>query len=279
MRILPSLFFLFLLVSCASRPVQTELVTADRSLTTRQHEISAVPFVNQSVGHCGPATLTMLFQYHGKPADANQVASTVLIPGMKGSLQTDMISAARRQGFMAVPISGFHSLIKEIADNHPVIVFENLGLSWYPQWHYAVVYGFDLDKKTLALHTGPSQDQTVQMKHFEQDWMLGDYWGLVILKPGDVALSASEFQNSSAATALEAMGFYDSAEKSYRRILQEWPNSLVALMGMGNLEYRKQNLSRALYYFRQAQLMHPQSLSAKKNVAVLEKALKVPATF
>jgi hypothetical protein len=54
-----------------------------------------------------------------------------------------MIGAARRHGRLAYLITGPDSMFEEVAAGHPVIVLQNLGLSWYPVWHYAVVVGYD----------------------------------------------------------------------------------------------------------------------------------------
>lgn len=275
------LFFLFVLfalcfflVSCASKPLQSDKVILDQSFKVRQHEIVNVPFVKQSDNHCGPATLSMVLQFWGDSAELTNLSKQIYTDSAQGTFQTDMISAARRRGYIAVPIRGYHSLINEVSAGHPVIVFENLGLSWFPQWHYAVVYGFDLDKQRLNLHSGPDQNITQNMKDFERDWMLGDYWGLVILPAGDLVESATEVQNATAAAALENLQFFDLAEKSYQSILQKWPQSLIALTGMGNLMYRQGRLSKALDYFEEASLYHPTSAAAQHNYIVLEQAVK-----
>ena len=275
------LFFLFVLfalcfflVSCASKPFQSTDLMTDRSLKIRQHEIANVPFIKQSDNHCGPSTLSMVLQFWGDSAELADLSKQTYTGKAQGTFQTDMISAARRRGYMAVPIQGYNALIKEISNGHPVIVFENLGLSWFPQWHYAVVHGFDLDKQRLNLHSGPDKNITQNMKDFERDWMLGDYWGLVILPAGDLVESATEVQNATAAAALENLQFFDLAEKSYQSILQKWPQSLIALTGMGNLMYRQGRLSKALDYFEEASLHHPESEAAQHNYMVLAQALK-----
>ena len=264
----------FFLISCGSRPLQSDKVLSDRSWPVRQHEIKDVPYVKQTTNHCGPAALSMVMQYWGDSADMSDLVTKTYTAQSRGSYQADMISAARRRGYMAVPIEGMHALIAEVKAGHPVIVFENLGLSWYPQWHYAVVYGFDLNRQRLLMHSGPKQAMTENIADFERSWMLGNYWGLVVLRPGELAVTGSEFQNSTAAAALENLRFYEAAERSYEAVLQRWPRSLVALMGMGNLMYRQGRLSRALDYFEEAAYVHPGSVAAQHNYVVLEQALR-----
>lgn len=262
------------LVGCVSPTRQTdELLSAPHSFPSKT-EVSNVPFVAQTEAHCGPATLTMAMQWAGKEVSLEQLSPQVFTPGMKGSLQADMIGATRRNGLMAVPITGLNSLLAEIADNHPVVVFENLAVSWLPQWHYAIVFGYDLDKPEVLMHSGPEQNKRWDLRKFERSWMLGDYWGLVILPPGQIARSAGELVNMTAAAALEQGNFLKEAELSYLRIEKEWPNSLSALIGLGNVAYTQKRFAEAVRYLKKAVQHHPDSQTAKKNLAIAENAAK-----
>lgn len=269
------ILFLFIgLVGCVSPTKQTEEILSQQNDFPQKTIISNVPFVEQAAAHCGPATLTMALQWAGKSITQEQIAPQVYTPGMKGSFQGDMISAARRNGMMAVPITGMNSLLFEVANNHPVIVFENLAVTWYPQWHYALVYGYDLDKPEVVLHSGPEKEKHWDLRKFERSWMLADYWGLVVMNPGEIAISAGELTNMGAAAALEQAGFLKEAEASYLRIEKQWPNSLSALIGLGNIAYAHKNYQQSVKYLEQAQKFHPESDIVKKNLATARNAVK-----
>ena len=258
---------------CASRAHQTERVLQTPPLgLPLQAEIPDVPFVNQSAGHCGPATLAMAMNWAGHGVTVDQLVPQVYTPGMKGSLQLDMISASRRNGMMAVQIQGLSSLLTEISAGHPVIVFENLALTWAPQYHYAVVYGYDLQKEVAIMHSGPEKAKPWDLRKFERSWMLGDYWGLVVLNPGELSAAGTELAHVTAAAGLEQAGKITEAEKSYRSILERWPTSLGALVGMGNISYSKKNFKASIEYLRSAAKFHPESKAVLNNLAVAEKA-------
>ncbi len=262
------------LVGCATSTRQTDEILQSENLFPQETEILNVPFVAQTEAHCGPATLTMAMQWVGKLVTLDQVSPQVFTPGMNGSLQSDMVSAARRNGLMAIPIQGMRALLTEVASHHPVIVFENLSVRWLPQWHYALVYGYDLKKPEVVLHSGPEQGKRWDLRKFERSWMLGDYWGLVVLNPGDIAVSAGELPNLTAAAALEQAGFLPEAEKSYLRIEKQWPDSLAALIGLGNVSYATQKYDLAVKYLERAQKHHPESSIVKNNLATAKIALK-----
>jgi ABC-type bacteriocin/lantibiotic exporter with double-glycine peptidase domain len=134
------------------------------------HELSAVPFFPQEAYQCGPASLAMALAWSGLEIDPVELAPQVYTPSLKGSLQPAMITAARRHGRVAYPVSGANALLKEIAAGHPVIVLQNLGLSWVPAWHYAVVIGYDLDKAMIVLHSGITNRKATALNTFENTW-------------------------------------------------------------------------------------------------------------
>jgi tetratricopeptide (TPR) repeat protein len=175
---------------------------------------------------------------------------------------------------LAVTIRDLPNLLKEVAAGHPVIVFENLALSWFPRWHYAVIFGYDLDHETVTLHSGPEAFKHWDMSRFERSWRLGDYWGLVVLPPGQLAATASEQDNARAAAALEEIGQTDAAKISYESILKRWPDSLVSMIGLGNIEYQRKNFVRAVAYLQAAVKAHPESQAAQNNLQVALQALK-----
>jgi hypothetical protein len=266
---------LFLLAGCATTaPQATALLNSPPSNIAPAVEIKSVPFVDQNAGHCGPATLTMAMQWAGRPVNVDQISPLVITPDKNGSLQEDMISASRREGMMGIRIEGMEALMKELDAGHPVIIFENLGLSWYQQWHYAIVVGYDLKKETFIMHSGHEAFESTDMKVFERSWKLSDYWALVVLNPGDLATAADELANMQAAAGLEQAGKNEEARKSYLSVLQRWPTSLGALVGLGNLAYKQNDFKSAVSYLRQAQKAHPDSQMVLHNLKVAEAATK-----
>jgi tetratricopeptide (TPR) repeat protein len=212
----------------------------------------------------------MAMNWAGKMISVEQISLQTFTPGMKGSLQSDLISASRRNGFMAVPIEGLPALLTEINSGHPVIVFENLALSWLPQWHYAIVFGYDLTKEEMIMHSGPDAFKHWDMSKFERSWMLANYWGLVVLPAGEISSSATELANSIAAAGLEQVGQKVAAEKSYSAILKKWPSSLTALIGSANLAFENNNYLLAVTYLQEAVKYYPNSATVWHNLTIAE---------
>ena len=126
----------------------------------RKIELSATPFYPREDDHCGPAALAMALGASGFAVRPEALAGQVFLPGRQGSLQIEMLAGARRAGALAVEIPGTpEALMRETAAGHPVVVLLNLGLSWAPSWHYAVVIGYDLDEAAFLLRAGPMHRQ------------------------------------------------------------------------------------------------------------------------
>lgn len=272
--ILPALFFC--LAGCALTPArQTEYLLDNPPDLPAAHRIEPVKFIEQEDNFCGPATLAMAMEHAGKPVSVEDLASQVFTPGKEGTMQQDMLGGARRQGMLAVQIQGLPSLLKEIQAGHPVIVFLNLGLSWYPIYHYALVTGYDLGDPAIVMHSGSTPSKVWNMKKFERSWRLGQYWGLVVLPVTELSAAASELEHSAAAAGLEALGRGREAEIVYRNILSRWPKSFGALIGMGNLAYARGQFERSVAYLRRAVEAHPESAAAWHNLALAAGAARM----
>lgn len=272
-RVIHCLLLIGVLISlgCASSTHQVDLYLSQPSHLSQTFEIPHVPFINQKEGHCGPATLTMALQAIGQPVSLPEITSQVYTPGMKGTFQSDMIGSARRQGLLALPIENIDKLFAEVSAGHPVIVFENLALSWLPQWHYALVYGYDLTEEVVLMHSGPEMAKRWDLRKFERSWKLAGYWGLVILPPHRLSATATEIEHLSAAAALETLKLNDQATTAYRTILSRWPTSLGALIGLGNSSFSKSDFKESERNLTLAVQNHPQSAVAWHNLAIAQK--------
>jgi tetratricopeptide (TPR) repeat protein len=232
-----------------------------------QAEASNVPFFPQEDNFCGPAALATVVAWTGISVQPEQIAERVYTPGRKGTLQSDILAAARREGRLAVPVTSLRDVMTEIAAGHPVLVLQNLSLRWYPQWHYAVAVAYDLQARDIMLRSGREPERVMAIDTFEHTWRRGDYWALVVLSPDDLPASADVVHVERAAVALERVGRAQEAAIAYSAILKRWPKSYTALMGLGNVGYENGDLAAAESAFRLAIAEHPERAEAWNNLA------------
>jgi len=251
---------------CAHRSLDRHSHSVGSGLPSRV-EILSVPFFPQHGHCCGPAAMAMVLQWTGETVSPHNLAAEMFTPLQKGSLQPALITASRRHNRLAYPIKGPEALLTELAAGHPVIVLQNLGLRWLPQWHYAVSIGYDLQKKAIILHSGLESGRYMDWRLFSRTWKRGDDWGLVVLPIGRLPASADEQSYLKSVLGLEQAGQWAGAARAYKAAVEHWPSSLSALIGLGNCCYAAGNLAAAEQAFRQAVQVHPESGAAFNNLA------------
>jgi hypothetical protein len=118
-------------------------------------------------------------------------------------VQPSLISAARHYGRVAYPIRGLQELFAEVNAKHPVIVLQNLGLNWYPKWHYALVIGHENGGGTIILHSGTKAAESLSRQVFLNTWSRSDYWGLFVLPTDELPATVTEEKYLNAVAGLE----------------------------------------------------------------------------
>ena len=229
--------------------------------------VAKVPFFAQEELQCGPAALAMALNWSGVGVQPSDLTPEVFTPDLKGSLQSGLIGAARRHGRVAYPITGSEALLAEVAAGHPVIVLVNLGLSWYPKWHYGVVIGFDQAREEIILHSGLIADEHLSSRVFLNIWQRAEYWGLLILPPDRLPNTVEEGAWLDAVAGLEMAGQWRGAATGYATALKRWPQSFSASMGLGNSRYSLHDLAGAAEAFRRATLLAPKNGIPFNNLA------------
>jgi tetratricopeptide (TPR) repeat protein len=214
--------------------MQTEQVISSRGALPAFAEIEHVPFYPQEQYYCGPASLAMALAWSGVPAVPDEFVAEVYTPARQGPFAPDIVAAARRNGRVAVEVRELDDLLAELAAGHPAIVFQNLRLSVFPQWHFAVAIGYDLNERQLILRSGTNRRLVMPLDAFENTWRRADYWALVVLPP-DVAPAVPDPERWLAAAAgLERANRNQEAQLAYETFLARWPQNRSAQMGRAN---------------------------------------------
>ncbi len=262
------ILLLLLLGGCASAPQSAHLRSAPPPGLAPRAELTDVPFFPQTLHQCGPAALATVLDWSGLHVQPEQLTPAVYVPARKGSLQLELVAAARAQGRVAYVLPPhLKDLLAEVAAGHPVLVLQNLGLSWLPRWHYAVVVGYDLQDGVLVLRSGTERRHRETLALFERTWARGGHWALLALSPGTLPVSASPSPYLAAVAALEEGGDATAAIPAYAGALARWPESRIAAMGLGNAYYRAGDLERAEQAYRRLIERAPDYAPALNNLA------------
>lgn len=235
-----TLLLAFILTACSHAIQTTRLQQTHPENIPPRHELADTPFFAQERYQCGPASLATVLVQQGVPVTPDQLVEQVYLPAREGSVPIEMESAARRHGMLVYPLAPeLEVLLLEVAAGHPVLVLQNLGLDWWPNWHYAVVVGYDLPQGDIILRSGVTRRYVASMPVFEATWRRGGYWGRVVVPPGEIPPTATPLPYVRAALDLEQSGKTDAALASFRAATTRWPHAAFAWLARGNLAYRQ----------------------------------------
>lgn len=261
--------FVFALLAGCATPRQTLDLRQAPPAVASSTELDAVPFFPQERFQCGPAALATVLVNQGVEVTPEQLEPEVYLPQRHGSLQIELTAAARQRGRLVYPLDApqLPHLITEVAAGHPVLVMQNLGLKWLPQWHYAVVVGYDLTQGTVILRSATTRRWITPFAVFERTWARAHYWGVVIVPPDQIPQTATPVAFLRAAHDLEEVDKLAEAAAAYRSAHNRWPDEYPIALALGNIEYRRGDYLAAERVFRDALSAHPQQAELWNNLA------------
>ncbi len=240
-----------ILSGCLATPQTTYLLQQNNTGLHPGKELAWVPFFPQRKYQCGPAALATALQAAGVEVTPDELVPKVYLPSRHGSLQLEMLAAARE--YAVIPLimePSLEQLLQELQAERPVLVLQNLGLSWLPFWHYAVVVGYDLEQEQLILRSGTIERYRVPMQLFEHTWRRANYWGMLVLKPGQLPVAADERTYFTAAATFAAQNPPEAVEEVYRAGVDRWPGSNLMAMGLGNAYYSEGESQKAIEVYQ-----------------------------
>lgn len=262
---LPAAALLAGLAGCAASPPLAEGLSPQ---APRSIELGATPFFPQEEYQCGPAALAMLLRASGVEVEPQALTPQVFIPGRLGSLQAELIAAARRHGRLPYALaSTADELIAELAEGRPVLVLQNLRASRWPKWHYAVLIGYDAGRNVALLRSGKEERLEMRWQRFAGTWHRGGRWAFTTLEPGVIPPHADASRYIEAVAGLEAAGQLRAAAASYDAAIARWPEQAHAWLGRGNVAYAEGDRPAAADAWLRAILLEPSDAAARNNLA------------
>jgi hypothetical protein len=208
--------------------------------------------------------------YTGVPVTPEPLVRQVFVPARQGSLQLEMLAAPRTYGRVSLQLAPrYGDVLREVAAGNPVVVLQDVGLMspMFPEWHYAVVNGFDYPSGTIYLRSGRNPRQEMPFTYFEREWIPGKHWAMVVTRPDRIPATATEESWVNAVIAMSRAGGSAAAAIGYEAALKRWPGNLPATIGLANIHNERGEHARAIAILRDAQAKHPQSAIVANNLA------------
>jgi len=157
--------------------------------------------------------------------------------------------------------------MRELAAGNPVLVMQNLGLDWWPRWHYAVVVGYDMGRNHVILRSGETERRITQMRTFERTWMRADRWAQVVVAPDDPPATAEPVPWLDAVRELERNGQQQAAMTGYQAATQRWPEAQAAWLALGNARLGGDDAAGARAAYERVLALAPRAGDGWNNLA------------
>ena len=261
---------LLLALAACQTPAQTRQLLTTPPEIARQHQIAQVPFYPQQEYFCGPTTLSEVAGFYGLSKSPDAIAPDTFIPDRQGTLQIEMAAATRQLGMLAYvqPRATMAQLLSLVADNIPVIVLQNNSIAWLPQWHYAVVIGYDMEAAEVILHTGVTQAHRLNFATFERTWQRGNYWLLAMLPGNKASQHLDPFLYTKAGQDLLNTRQADTGVEALATATQQWPDYWLPYFLLGN-HYFSEQPRVAASWFAKGLPVAQQQVAFLNNYAML----------
>ncbi|WP_234982780.1 PA2778 family cysteine peptidase [Ectothiorhodosinus mongolicus] len=263
-----SLLGLLLLSGCAGTPQTRALTQSPPPQLADRIELTQTPFFPQEQYQCGPAALATVLNHQGYRVSDTALVDEIYVPARQGSLQTEILAAVRSRDLMAYVLEPqLESLLKEVASGRPVLVMQNLGVSLFPVWHYAVVIGYDLPEQRIILRSGLNERHINSFKTFERTWRRANRWAIIITDPNEINASAQVLPWLRTASGLEQTGRLKAATSAYQSAMHRWPEQPIAWIGLANTQVAAGDTQAAEAALRDLVAQHPHNAPGWNNLA------------
>lgn len=250
-----------LVQGCAGLPEESASLPVDAASI----ELDGTPFYPQERFQCGPAALATVLDASGIEVELAALVDRVYLPGRRGSLKVELLAAARTSGRVAYVIPpALDALYAELEAGRPVLVLQNLGIAAFPRWHYAVVVGVDTREREVVLRSGVDRRRTTALTTFLRTWQRSDFWGMVVLEPGELPATPERLGYLRAMAAFEPVGEPADVLLGWQVAADAWPASEAAHFGVANALYATGDLEAAEAGYREL-LASNETLAAVRN--------------
>jgi hypothetical protein len=250
---------------CATAPSSESRFDASAIGST---ELVDVPFFAQTRFQCGPAALATILAYEGLDVDADSLAPSVYVKGLRGSLQAELLAATRRHGLIPYLLAPTPSaLFAAVQEGKPVLVLENLGFKRVPVWHYAVVVGFDAERDEVVLRSGKKRRRTEGLDRFLRHIRGGGDWAFVALDPREPPLATATADRYVRGLAGAEPLLGPAADAAYASALERWPRDPLVLFAAAGRELTAENYAKAASLYETLLDIEPRHAAARNNLA------------
>jgi hypothetical protein len=181
-------------------------------------EINAVPSFRGKDYQSAPFALASMLTVHGVQTTPGLLEKPLKLPGAEDSLDRSMPNLAREYGFVVYPVDrNLPDVLAQVSAGYPVMVRFSDGSLWWKKQRYGVLVGFDQNKRTVLIYTGPGR-VTESFESFTSDWNDGGNWAVLIQSPRQLPVPVDRERWLKAANDLAQAGQEQAAGEAVKAL-------------------------------------------------------------
>lgn len=231
-------------------------------------ELRGVPFFPQTDYQCGPAALATILAHEGVPVTADDLAPSVYVEGLRGSLQAELLAGTRRRGLVPYPLEPEPAaLFDALESGKPVLVLQNLGIARFPVWHYAVAVGYDPEREAVILRSGEERRRSERLRRFLRTWRRSDYWAFIAADPAKPPTTATAEKWIRALADAQRLLPPESAPAAYAAAKKRWPTDPLVLFAAAVHAGRAGRWLDSAHGYAALLEIEPGHIAARNNLA------------
>lgn len=230
--------------------------------------LDGVPYFPQDDLQCGPAALASLLHTAQRPTDVGVLRTWMFTPGLAGTLQQDVLGAARRAGTVPIRVAPtLDAVAAQLALGRPVLVLLNLALPRWPRWHYAVVTAIDARAGRIRVGGAQGEADSFRARDFQRAWGYADGWAIVTVRPDEVPTGLAAHAVIDGVAAFEVAAPPRLARQAYLAALAVHADAPELHFGAGNTALALADLDTAARHFETVLRVRAADAAALNNLA------------
>lgn len=181
-------------------------------------EINAVPSFRGKDYRSAPFALASMLTVHGVQTTPGLLEKPLKLPGAEDRLDRSMPELAREYGFVVYPVDHrLPDLLAQVSAGYPVLVRFSDGSMWWKEQRYGVLAGFNQNKRTVLIYTGPGR-VTMSFEGFTSDWNDAGNWAVLVQSPRQLPVPVDRDRWLKAASDLAQAGQEQAAGEAVKAL-------------------------------------------------------------
>lgn len=182
-------------------------------------ELNSVPFFRGEMFQGAPQSLAALLTLQGIVITPGLLEKPLHLPGGEGRLQQNLQTLAREYGLVVYPLDGeLGALLEQVAAAYPVLLRYTEGSAFWAEPRYAILAGYNRQKRTVLLRSGMNRRSLMSFSAFESAFKGAGGWAVLIQQPGQLPANVDSQRWLKAADELAGAGQEQAAARATKAL-------------------------------------------------------------